>query len=433
MSSMSYLRHTIESRLTWFTGLAGLALLFGCGSDSGATRMDAAADAATVAYDGHSPGPEVALDAVTFADAAQAADVGEQDAGVRLDVDDRGDRYDASTEADAASRYDAGTAPDAAGAYDGGGDAGQDMAADRLVDADPLTAPDAEPFEDDLVFDGLDEDGVRRILLWRAGAQTAIRFGAGYEGSNPSPRPDGKALLLQSLATDEDPSGLMLVDDLSRPARFFAERSVGSEREPAWSPDGRHVAFIAHALDPSGDVWVAEVVGEHLANTRNLTPCSICLPGREAETTPSWSPDGALIAFTSYAGVSPSIWVMNADGSGGHPVTVTDGQAADYFPDWSPDGRFIAFQRNSAGPARIGIVSLADGSTRFFDLPGPSYTPAWSSDGRKIALTVRRPDADTDIVIIDTEGVELARLVRPGDDRHPAWIPRSAPRDGGAP
>ncbi len=424
---MSYLGNSIESRLTWFAGLSGLALLYGCGGDSRAARTDAA----SAAFDGPSPGPEVADSAVTLVDTGQIVDAGERDTRFATDVDEPHDLHDASAKPDAEAvrdatpHHDVGTALDSVGDYDGALDAGHDVAVDVPVDADPGTASDAGPLEYDLVFDGLDEDGVRKVMLWRTGAQAAVRFGAGYAGSHPAPRPDGKALLMQSLATDDDPSGLMLVDDFGKPARFFAERSAGSEREPAWSPDGRHVAFIAHALDPSGDVWVAELGEEHLVDVRNLTPCKICLPGREAETTPSWSPDGALIAFTSYASSSPAIWVMNADGSGGRPVTVTDGQAADYFPDWSPDGRIIVFQRNSSGPARIGIVSVADGSTRFFNLPGASYNPAWSPDGQKIAVAVRWPNADTDILIVDVDGAELARLVRPGDDFHPAWLPRS--------
>lgn len=383
--------HLSRSRLA----LLALLFLFACQGGKGPSPADAGADGdATIPADGHSDG-DLNLQGPLLDAAQDAPQVSAQDAPQgAMDAQDTVNTMDAA-------------------GIDGQGDP---IPLDGGLDSGRLG--------DDIVFDGLDSDGVRRILLWPAGSSTAIKLGAGYAGSNPSPRRDGRAVLMQSLATATELSGLMIADDFTRPARFFAERSSGAEREPAWSPDGRHVAFVAHEADPAGDVWVAEVDGDHLKDIRNLTPCSVCGPIPEPETTPTWSPDGTRIAFTSYAGASPAIWVMNADGSAVHPLTVTDGQSADYFPSWSPDGRFIAFQRNGPGPARIGIVALENGATRFLDLPGSNYSPSWSRDGRLIALATKRSGAAANLAIVTVEGVEVAYLDRPGDDHHPAWLTR---------
>jgi Tol biopolymer transport system component len=121
---------------------------------------------------------------------------------------------------------------------------------------------------------------------------------------------------------------------------------------PAWSPDGTKIAFMSQEADAGGNdpnynIFVVNADGSGL---RRLTDA----PGEDG--FPSWSPDGRKIAFSSTRddcsnssaadcrttgdiGPYQTIYVMNADGSDQHRLSLQLGQ----FVDWSPDGRYLVF------------------------------------------------------------------------------------------
>jgi Tol biopolymer transport system component len=87
-------------------------------------------------------------------------------------------------------------------------------------------------------------------------------------------------------------------------------------------------------------------------------------PGIE-ESNPAWSPDGRRIAFTRSTENGFNVFVMNADGSGQTQLTSGPGRVLDRFPTWAPDGTKIAFYRllTSRTPSDAAIFIMnADGS-----------------------------------------------------------------------
>ena len=100
---------------------------------------------------------------------------------------------------------------------------------------------------------------------------------------------------------------------------------------PAWSPDGRRLLYVDKA---TFEIYVINRDGGD--------------PHRLAENVytirPAWSPDGRKIAFAGGTRVREHIYVMNVDGSNPHPLTHVP--AADFSPAWSPDGKRIAFVRS---------------------------------------------------------------------------------------
>jgi Tol biopolymer transport system component len=146
------------------------------------------------------------------------------------------------------------------------------------------------------------------------------------------------------------------------------------DRHPVWSPDGQKLAFVRYR-----DVWVMNADG---SDQRRVTP------NRQGDRDPVWSPGGQQMAFTSFRGFNWDVWVMNADGTGHR--NLTRNRAQDYSPTWSPDGSKIAFvrTRNSSRlhghPWEIWVMN-ADGSGQQL-LARKASHPAWSPAGRRIVF-----------------------------------------------
>ena len=154
-------------------------------------------------------------------------------------------------------------------------------------------------------------------------------------------------------------------------------------------------------------------------------------PASYDDRWPAWSPDGRQIAFTSTRDADPEIYVMNADGTGARRLTTTPGR--DAHPAWSPDGRSILFQSpREDGHTRIFLMN-ADGSnqralTRNIGFCG---VPVWSPDARRILFQctddVQRTTQGKpwQLFSLDvTAGAQPAPLVRStANDQVPSFSP----------
>ena len=142
------------------------------------------------------------------------------------------------------------------------------------------------------------------------------------------------------------------------------------------------------------------------------------LTGNASPATPAWSPDGKKIAFVRKFGGNSEVYVMNADGG------VQQRLARGVDPAWSPNGKAIAFVREHAGNAEVYLMN-ADGSEQrnLTRNVARDHAPVWSPDGKKIAFTRERGD-NNEVYVMDADGTGQRNLTRnAARDEDPVWSP----------
>jgi TolB protein len=165
------------------------------------------------------------------------------------------------------------------------------------------------------------------------------------------------------------------------------------------------------------------VDGTGLRNLTTALPAGVTVPQH-----PAWSPDGRRIAFVARRNGQHNVWTMNADGT--NVVQLTNAPGFDQSPTWSPDGASIAFSRYNAAATMhgwdIAIVPSAGGAPVMRELPGDQLQPAWSPDGMFIAVqgTEVAGLRDTNIYTMRPDGSGLRRRTATGGGMAPAWITR---------
>jgi Tol biopolymer transport system component len=222
--------------------------------------------------------------------------------------------------------------------------------------------------------------------------------------------PDGTRLLVDSNADvfAVDPDGG------HRTQLTFAP---GWDGHAAFSPDGTRIAFESDR-DGHLHIWVmnADGTGAHVI-TSNV----------DGANDPAWSPDGREIAFGDGPG---NIWITNADGNGQRLLVDGSGGPAAQ-PAWSPDGSTVLVTITVAGNTDIYAIDAATGARRQLTThPALDDSPAWAPDGKRI-LFVSFRSGGPELWTMAPDGSTQTELTFTGGAvSRPAWQPLGPPPNG---
>jgi Tol biopolymer transport system component len=216
------------------------------------------------------------------------------------------------------------------------------------------------------------------------------------------------------------------------------------DRQPAVSPNGKEIAFFstrAHGdpLNPERDseLYVMDATDDdgdgQGDNLRRLTD------NPASDFAPAWSPDGKKLAFTSNRDGNNEIYLIDADvcdaSAPPNPdcpdpevTRVTNNPASDQVPVFSPDGAKMAFQSARDGNQEIYVIN-ADGSgepTNLTNNPALDSLPDFSPDGTGLTFGSTRDGGDVDVWTMNADGsdpVNLTPTLTATNDRWSAWSP----------
>jgi TolB protein len=225
---------------------------------------------------------------------------------------------------------------------------------------------------------------------------------------SPAWSPDGKALAYVSF---ESGKAVVFMQEVATGNRRAIANFQGSNSAPAFSPDGRTLA-VTLSRDGGSQLYLMDRDGN---NVRRITHSTAI------DTEPVFTPDGRSIYFVSDRGGSPQIYRVAA--SGGPADRVSFNGNYNISPAISPDGRTLAYVNRNGNEFKVMTMDLATGSAQAVSDTVDDESPSFAPNGKLIIYATRAQGRDV-LMTTTLDGRIRTRLLSSGIDvREPVWGP----------
>jgi TolB protein len=181
---------------------------------------------------------------------------------------------------------------------------------------------------------------------------------------------------------------------------------------PSWSPDGRSIAYTSYRRGLP-DIVISNIFAGTMEEPAH---------GVGQNFLPVFSPDGSQVAFMSTRDGNPELYVMNRDGSGVRRLT--NHQAIDVTPTWSPNGTQIAFTSDRSGSPQIWVMGADGLNLRRLTYESYADRPTWSPAPYNEIAFASRTGPGYDIKVLELARGEVRQITfGEGTNESPAWAP----------
>lgn len=238
-------------------------------------------------------------------------------------------------------------------------------------------------------------NGLYDLMVVNAAAPVAVRYYSHV--GQPSWRWDGGALIFKSWGED----GLLTMPADGGSAGYVLGFSAAY---PSFSPDGARIAYSTQAYSSESQIYAEPLDG-------STTPQFVA-----RGQYPIWGPGGHI----AYSGCGPAgdacgIFVENPDD--GQPPTQLTGSLLDVPMSWSSDGMNLAYMSTYDGDWDVYNVNVFGGVSLLTDSPSVDALPAWAPDGSGLAFISNR-DGSWGIYLMRADGSEQRKIIDLGTQHH---------------